>query len=125
MVGVCATSGVVLATLIAVCATFTLVCATFSQTRNVRGCLCNFKGGSRNIGDLLRNIHLFMRNISYFYFIFQIKTPLLHVQERGFGLSNFNPAIFDAGYYGLGAVVYIHFLKNAGYVIFYSFFGDE
>lgn len=40
-------------------------------------------------------------------------------------LSNFNPTVFDAGYYGLGTVVYVHFLKYAGYVIFYSFFGDE
>ena len=123
--GVYATSGVVLATLIAVCATFTLVCATFLRR-------ATFNGVCATSGVVLATLVTFCATFSFVCAPFPISTLFLQIKtlscmcaREGFGLSNFNPAVFDAGYYGLGAVVYVHFLKNAGYVIFYSFFGDE
>jgi len=67
----------------------------------------NILWGNRNILRLNRKFAAANRKI-----INKNKIPL---QSTGVGfficvLTNFNPTVFDAGYYGLGAVVYVHFL---------------
>ncbi len=46
-------------------------------------------------------------------------------QRHLFVLSYFNPAIFNCRHYCLCPVIYLHFLQDARYVIFNSFFRDE